>query len=99
MINPSSESALEKLISSPIHQIDHELEWCDLHLEFRHFLLIWRNSRCTVVNSPVVVGMRRSLPIRPLPSPADAIHPSVSLPSVSQGVSHHDLAYRVAQPP
>ncbi len=54
---------------------------------------------CTVVSSPVVVGMRRSLPIGPLPSPADAIHPSVSLPSVPQWVSHHDPADTAARLP
>src|SRR5947209_5328180 len=54
---------------------------------------------CTVVNSPVVAGMRRSLPIRPLPSPAGALHPSVSLLSVRQWVSHHDPAYTAAQLP
>jgi hypothetical protein len=42
------------------------------------------------VSSPVVVGMGRSLPIRPVPSPADATHPSVSLSSVLQWVSHRD---------
>src|SRR6266566_3758557 len=43
--------------------------------------------------------MRRSLPIRPLPSPAGATHPSVSLPSVPQWVSHHDPTYTAARLP
>ncbi len=51
------------------------------------------------VSSLMVVGMRRSLPIEPLPSPADAIHPSVSLPVVCRWVSHPDLAYTGARLP
>ena len=64
--------------------------WEDVVPQEEISLMIATFTPCPVVNSPVVVGMRRSLPIRPLPSPADALHPSVSLPSVSQGVSHHD---------
>ena len=48
-------------------------------------------TRCSGMSRPVVVGMDQSLAIRTLSSPADAIHPSVFLPAVSQGVSHREL--------